>query len=127
MNAGNLVWAEGMDNWAAASTVPGLLPPGAPAAAWVTYGRGHRGGAVLTLGILGVAMNCFIFGIIAWTMGRRDLADMDAGVMDPSGRPLTHAGKILGMVSTIMSLVGSGLGLLMWVAMGVAIFARGGR
>lgn len=126
LGAGHLVWAEGMDNWAAASAVPGLLPPGAPAAGSIIYGRGHRGGAVLALGILAVAVNCFVLGIIAWALARRDLAAMDAGAMDPSGRSLTHAGKILGMIGTIVSLATVTLNLLMLAAMGVLFFARTG-
>lgn len=61
----------------------------------------HRGAVVLVLGILGIAA-CFICGIIAWVMGNNDLRQMDAGIMDPSGRGLTQAGKICGMVSVIL-------------------------
>jgi hypothetical protein len=50
------------------------------------------------LGILGIAC-CFICGIIAWVMANKDLAEMAAGSMDPSGRGLTQAGKICGMIS----------------------------
>lgn len=63
--------------------------------------RPHRGGVVLALGILGLVV-CFICGIIAWVMGNNDLREMDAGLMDPSGRGLTKAGKICGMISVIL-------------------------
>ena len=69
----------------------------------------HRGTLVLVMGILGIVCNgCFVFGIIAWIFGKNDLAEMDAGTMDPEGRGLTNAGKICGMV-------GVGLGVLAWV------------
>ena len=67
--------------------------------------RPHRGGLILALGILGIVC-CFICGIIAWVMGNGDLREMAAGRMDPSGQGLTQAGKICGMVSVILQIVG---------------------
>jgi uncharacterized membrane protein YidH (DUF202 family) len=49
---------------------------------------------------------CFICGIIAWAMGNNDLREMTAGIMDPSGRGMTQAGKICGMISVILAIVG---------------------
>jgi hypothetical protein len=60
---------------------------------------------ILVLGILGIIV-CFICGIFAWVMGNKDLKAMDAGLMDPSGRGLTNAGRICGIVSTILVSVG---------------------
>ena len=65
----------------------------------------HRGTLILVLGILGICC-CFICGIIAWVMGKNDLREMDAGKMDPTGRGLTNAGKICGMVGVILALIG---------------------
>ncbi len=65
----------------------------------------HRGVLILVLGILGIAC-CFICGIIAWVMGNGDLREMAAGRMDPSGQGLTQAGKICGMISVILLIVG---------------------
>lgn len=65
----------------------------------------HRSGTVLTLGILGV-LCCGICAVVAWTMGSSDIKEMDAGVMDPSGRGATQAGKILGIVGTILWIIG---------------------
>lgn len=65
----------------------------------------HRGTVVLVLGILGIVV-CFICGIIAWVMGNGDLREMNAGIMDPSGRGMTQAGKICGMISVILTIVG---------------------
>ena len=59
----------------------------------------HRGAIILVFGILGLLL-CQLFGIAAWTMGNNDLREMDAGLMDPAGRDLTVAGRILGMVAT---------------------------
>ena len=76
--------------------------------------RPHRGAMVLVLGILGLVC-CVICGIIAWVMGNNDLRDMDAGRMDPTGRGLTQAGKICGMISVILAIVGIVIWLLMMV------------
>lgn len=78
----------------------------------------HRGVVVLVLGILGLVV-CFICGIIAWVMGNNDLRQMDAGAMDPTGRGLTQAGKICGMISCILAIIGIVIWLLVVVLMGV--------
>ena len=66
--------------------------------------RPHRGPMILILGLAGVVLACFILGIIAWVMGRRDLEAMAEGRMDPSGETLTRAGKICGAVGVLMSI-----------------------
>lgn len=82
------------------------------------YGRPHRGAAILTLGILSLVMMfpmmlCGPFGlfaaplgIVAWIMGGNDLAEMRRGGMDRSGEGLTQAGRILGIVSTVLMILG---------------------
>ena len=77
-----------------------------PTSNFVTPGpsvRPHRGVAVLVLGILGLVA-CPICGIIAWVMGNGDVREMLAGRMDPSGLSITKAGKICGMIATILIL-----------------------
>ena len=61
----------------------------------------HRGILILAWGILSW-VSCPIFGIIAWVLGNRDLREMRAGRMDPSGMGLTQAGQILGMIHAII-------------------------
>lgn len=61
----------------------------------------HRGTLILVLGILSFLV-CFICGIFAWIMGNADLREMDAGRMDPSGRGMTNAGRIIGMINIIL-------------------------
>jgi hypothetical protein len=72
--------------------------------------RPHRGVMILVFGILGLLV-CVIFGIVAWVMGNGDLQEMAGGRMDPSGEGLTKAGKICGMISVILTLVG----IVLWV------------
>ena len=75
----------------------------------------HRGTVILILGILGLVL-CTPLGIVAWVMGSGDLKEMDAGTMDPSGRGNTNAGKICGMIGTILLIV-SIIVLILFVAL----------
>lgn len=61
--------------------------------------RPHRGSIILVFGILGLVV-CQLFGIAAWFMGNTDLNEMAQGRMDPTGKDLTKAGRICGMVAT---------------------------
>ena len=70
----------------------------------------HRATTVLVLGILGLVI-CGPLGIVAWVMGNGDLKEMDAGQMDPSGRSTTNAGRICGMIATILLIVGVIIGI----------------
>jgi len=92
----------------------------------------HRGGIVLALGILGIffiflpgiilsfsvkserpplevlgllPIVGFILGSIAWVKGENNLNDMDAGIMDPTGRGLTQAGKICGLICVVLMIL----------------------
>lgn len=73
----------------------------------------HRGVLILILGILSIFC-CLICGIVAWVMGNNDLRQMTAGTMDPSGRGLTNAGKICGIVGIAIQIVGIVL-LVIWL------------
>jgi hypothetical protein len=86
----------------------------------------HHGVLILVFGILSWLV-CFIFGIVAWIMANSDLRAMQEGRMDPTGEGLTKAGKIVGMISVILSLVAIPI-MLMLLAMGVfaAAAASGG-
>jgi hypothetical protein len=61
----------------------------------------HRGSKIMTFAILGVAVPLGIpFSIVAWKMGSGDLKRIRDGEMDPTGRGVTIAGKIVGTVAT---------------------------
>ena len=59
----------------------------------------HRGVLILVFGILGFVV-CPFFGVAAWVMGNADLEEMNTGLMDPTGRDFTKAGRICGMIGT---------------------------
>jgi hypothetical protein len=127
VNPLDLVWREGMDDWAPASSISGLEfgPSAPPSGAASARGRAsrytapHRGGSILALGILGLAV-CGICGIVAWSMGNQDLRDIDAGRMDPSGRGMVQAGRICGMIATIWMIVAFGFGCIWFAVVAMA-------
>src|SRR5438552_1150288 len=84
------------------------------------YVAPHRGAAVLTLGILGLCV-CLVCGIIAWVMGNTDLRAMREGRMDRSGEGMTNAGRICGMVSVALHVVG----IVIWVVIAVVVVSHG--
>jgi hypothetical protein len=61
----------------------------------------HRGVLILVFGILSLVV-CQFFGIAAWVMGTNDLQEMAYGQMDPTGRDITKAGRICGMIGTAL-------------------------
>lgn len=89
--------------------------------------RPHRGVLVLVLGILGLVL-CVICGVVAWIMASGDLKQMDAGLMDPSGRGLTQAGKICGIIAVVLNVLLLGLYVVLFVIVGIgaAAAAAGG-
>ncbi len=82
----------------------------------------HRATTVLVLGILGLVL-CPICGMVAWVMGNGDIKKMESGLMDPEGLGQTKAGKICGIVATILTVVGvivAGIGIAIGIAAGAA-------
>lgn len=79
----------------------------------------HRATLILVLGILSLVL-CAPLGIAAWIMGNTDLKQMDAGTMDPGGRSNTSAGRICGIIGTVLLIIGVVIGVGMMI---IGIFA----
>jgi predicted Zn finger-like uncharacterized protein len=84
----------------------------------------HRGTLILVLGIVSIIIMVnlglgFVTGIPAWVMGNADMKKIKAGVMDPAGAGQTNAGRIMGVVVTILNLVVCGCGVV-WVLVMIA-------
>jgi hypothetical protein len=84
----------------------------------------HRGTMILVFGILSIVI-CGLFGPVAWVMGNTDLAEMRSGRMDPEGEGLTNAGRICGIIGTILLVVGLICGVL-YVILLVGMFGAAG-
>lgn len=71
----------------------------------------HRGGLVMTLGILGLVSLpvCGLVGLVlslsAWLLGRADLARMSQGTMDREGETNCRIGMICGMIGTPLNVL----------------------
>ncbi len=77
----------------------------------------HRATMILVFGIIGIVL-CGIFAILAWVLGNQDLAKMNSGFMDISGKDTTNIGRILGIVGVCLWAAG----IIFWfiMAMGMA-------
>jgi hypothetical protein len=77
---------------------------------WSGEGLPHRGGLVLTMGILSLCFAVFpplglVMGIVAWVMAAGDLSKIRSGEMDPEGQSMTNGGHVCGILGTIASLL----------------------
>jgi uncharacterized membrane protein YjgN (DUF898 family) len=92
---------------------PPFVPPGqygAPPYAFLP--PEHREATtVLILGILGLVL-CQVISPFAWVMGNRVIAEIDASNGQVGGRSQANAGRICGIVGTVLI----GLGLLIAAA-----------
>jgi Domain of unknown function (DUF4190) len=66
-------------------------------------GKPHHGVIVLVLGILGLC--CGICGLVAFILGLIDLGKMKKGEMDDSGKGMTTAGMIIGIVTFVLGII----------------------
>lgn len=80
----------------------------------------HRGVLILLLGIMGIVTTCPIPSIMAWVMGSYDLGEMHMGRMDDSGQGLTTAGRMLGLVFSMLYIGAAVVGMFVLVF----VFAR---
>ena len=88
-----------------------MQPPPPPPPAAQGYPEASQAITALVLGILGIVV-CQILAPFAWSIGKKELEAIDAGRRPPENRGNANAGKILGIIGTVML----GLGLLALVA-----------
>lgn len=89
------------------STAPPPSPPVPPAGTGGMYPEASQATLALVLGILSIVF-CQILGPFAWWMGNKELEAIDAGRRPPENRSNANAGRITGIVGTVLL----GLGLL---------------
>jgi hypothetical protein len=64
-----------------------------------------RATTVLVLGILSLAV-CSVMGPIAWAIGSEELRRIDSGQTSPDARGSVTAGRICGIISTSLMILG---------------------
>jgi hypothetical protein len=65
------------------------------------FQKPSNGVLILVLGILSVVV-CGFLGPVAWVMGNQSLNEIRSGIMDPREEGLVQAGRIIGMIITIL-------------------------
>lgn len=85
------------------------------------YQEDSQATTVLVLGILSLVL-CQVLGPFAWVMGNKELAAIDAGKRPPQNRGTAQAGKVLGIIGTVLLGVGVffGVGVLVLIAIGAS-------
>ena len=83
------------------------------------YQEDSQATTILVLGILSLVV-CQILGPIAWVMGNNELAGIDAGRRPPQNRGTAQAGRILGIISTVLMIIGI---VLLFVFLVIGLFA----
>lgn len=74
--------------------------------------KSANGVLILILGVLSLVGFGCVTGIPAWIMGNIALKEIDSGMADPNERGLVQAGRILGMIATILAI----LAVCIWLA-----------
>ena len=69
------------------------------------YPEESQATTILVLGILGLLCSCSPLGVAAWVMGNRELEAIDAGRRNPDNRGTANAGRIIGIVATVLGLI----------------------
>lgn len=86
---------------------------------WAPVPKHPDATTVLVLGILGLVL-CGVLAPFAWVMGNKALREIDANPGRVDGRSEVNAGRILGIIGTVLL----GLGILAAVAL-FGLFAVG--
>jgi hypothetical protein len=85
-----------------------------------SYPEQSQATTVLVLGILGIEI-CGILAPFAWNMGTKELAAIDAGRRPPENRGTANAGRILGIIGTVLLAIG--LAVLLLLVVGTISFS----
>jgi len=83
------------------------------------YPQDSQATTILVLGILSLVL-CQVLGPFAWVMGNKEIAAIDAGERPPENRGTAQAGRILGIISTVLLLIGVVFGFVMLAILGIA-------
>lgn len=85
------------------------------------YPEASQATTALVLGILSVVL-CQVLGPFAWVMGKNELEAIDSGRRPPINRGSANAGKILGIIGTVLLGIGI-IFILLFLATGIFVAA----
>ena len=77
---------------------PTAMPPGS-----FRYAEESQAVLSLVLSIVGIVVCGGLLSPVGWYLGNKELAGIDAGRRDPSKRDLAMAGKIVGIIGTLLA------------------------
>jgi hypothetical protein len=83
------------------------------------YPEASQATTILVLGIIGLVL-CQLLGPVAWVMGNNELQAIDAGRRPPENRGNAKAGRILGIIATVLLGLGILFLILAFVVGGIA-------
>ena len=83
-------------------TLPPTIPGAGPQ-------QSSKATLILVLGILGIVC-CGLLAPVAWYLGNEELKGIDAGRLSEANRGMANAGKILGIIGTVLLVLG-----LLWI------------
>lgn len=83
------------------------------------YPEQSQATTVLVMGILGLIL-CGILAPFAWVMGNKELAAIDSGIRSPENRSTANAGRILGIVGTVLLAIGLIVGIFFFLFVFIA-------
>ncbi len=87
------------------------------------YPEASQATTALVLGILGIVI-CGVLAPFAWSMGNKELAAIDAGRRPPENRGTATAGRVLGIIGTVLLIVGIVFTILFFVGVFAFEFAN---
>jgi hypothetical protein len=88
------------------------------------YPEASQATTALVLGILGILI-CGIMAPFAWSIGSKELAAIDSGRRPPENRGTANAGRILGIVGTVLLGVGFVVAILLLLgAVSLTVFGN---
>ncbi|MGI9604365.1 MAG: DUF4190 domain-containing protein [Acidimicrobiales bacterium] len=90
---------------------PWGAPPGGAFPAGRYYAEASQASTAMTLGIVSLAGGVLcgvliLLAPVAWIVGQKEISAIDAGRRDPANRGQANAGRIMGIIGTVLVILG---------------------
>ena len=84
------------------------------------YPEASQATTILVLGIIGLIL-CQVLSPFAWVMGNREIEAIDAGRRPIENRSTANAGRILGIIGTVLLGIGIIFLIVFFLFIGIAV------